>query len=101
VADIDLELDALEEARAAVAGEAGRVPGLGDRLGSAPAPDLGTLDAVPAVADAITALTRAVVADLEAAGRGLDEAERALDAAIRRVQQADAAGAAVLASAGG
>jgi len=101
VADIDLELDALEEARAVVAGEAGRVPGLGDRLGSAPVPDVGGLDASPAVADAISSLTRAVVADLEAAGRRLGEAERALDATIRRVQQANGAGAAVLASAGG
>ena len=99
MADIDLELDALEEARAVVAGEAGRVPGLGDRLGSAPVPDVGALDASPAVADAIAALTRAVVADLAAAGRRLEEAERALDAAIRRVQQTDGAGAAVLASA--
>ena len=98
MADIDLELDALEEARAVVAGEAGRVPGLGDRLGSAPLPDVGALDASPAVSDAVAALTRAVVADLAAAGRRLGEAERALDAAIRRVQQTDGAGAAVLAS---
>ena len=100
MADIDLELDALEEARAVVAEEAGRVPGLGDRLGSAPLPDVGALDASPALADAIAVLTRALVADLAAAGR-LGEAERALDAAIRRVQQTDGAGAAVLASAGG
>jgi len=101
VADIVVELDALEEARTVLAGEAGRVPGLADRLGSAPVPDAGGLDAAPVVADAIATLTRAIVADLGAAGRRLGEAERALDATIRRVQQTDGAGAAVLASAGG
>jgi hypothetical protein len=100
VTDIDLELDALEEARAVVAGEAGRVPGLSDRLRSAPLPDVGGLDASPAVADAIASLVRAIVADLEAAGRRLGEAERALDATIQRVQQTDGATATVLASAG-
>jgi hypothetical protein len=101
VADIDVELDALEESRAVVAGEAGRVPGLGDRLGSAPVPGVGGLDASSAVADAVSTVTRAIVADLEAAGRRLGEAERALDATIRRLQQTDGAGAAMLASAGG
>ncbi len=101
MADIDLELDALEEARAVVAGEAGRVPGLGDRLASTPVPDVGGLDASPAVADATKTLTCAILADLEAAGRRLGEAERALDATIRRVQQTDGAGAAVLTSARG
>ncbi|HSK59523.1 MAG TPA: hypothetical protein VK935_10765 [Actinomycetospora sp.] len=101
MADIDVELDALEKSRAVVAGEVGRVPGLGDRLGSTPVPDVGGLDASPAVGDAISTVTRAVVADLAAAGRRLGEAERALDATIRLWQQTDGAGAAVLASAGG
>jgi hypothetical protein len=101
VADIVVEIDALEAARTVVAGEAGRVAGLGDRLGSAPVPDVGRLDAAAAVADAMAALTRAIVDDLEAAGRRLREADRALDATIRRVQETDRAGAGALAPAGG
>jgi hypothetical protein len=98
--DIAYDTDALEEARAIVAAEASRMPGLGDRFGSTPAPDLGTLEASRETADAITALTRALVADLEAAGARLHEAERALGAASRLVRSTEGRNSELLAAAG-
>jgi hypothetical protein len=95
--DVVYDTDALEQARTVVAGEAARMPGLGDRLGTAPVPDVGGLDGSRAVSEAIAGLTRALVAELEAAGLHLRDADRALDAALRRVQETDRAGAVALA----
>ncbi|MEJ2888683.1 hypothetical protein [Actinomycetospora aeridis] len=91
MAGIDYDTRALEEARTAVAGESGRMPGLADRLGAAPPPDFGALDVSAALTDAVAALTRALTADLEAAGARLGDADRALDATMRHMQETERA----------
>ncbi|MDD7940681.1 hypothetical protein PHK61_19840 [Actinomycetospora lutea] len=89
MADLDLHVRALEEARTAVAGESARMPGLADRLAATPTPDFGALAASAALADAVVALHKALVGDLESAGARLGEADRALDATMRVMQETD------------
>ncbi|MEJ2862657.1 hypothetical protein [Actinomycetospora flava] len=99
MAGLDYDTRALEEARTAVAGEAARMPGLADQLGTVP-PAFGDLAASAALTDALAALTQALTTDLDAAGARLGEADRALDATMRHMQETERAVADSLTPAG-
>lgn len=85
---------AIEEARTVAAGEAGRVPALGDRVGPMNPVAFGHLDSSPGLLEAVATLTRALVLDLEAAAARLREIDRALDATMQAMQATDQGGTA-------